>query len=68
MTKVILPTKSDTGLSGLLCLKRFWADATIGAMTAVAIIVYFDVFENGFAHFSPGGKELTMDGFHLHRV
>jgi hypothetical protein len=52
----------------LLCLKRFWADATVGAMTAIAILAYFNVFENSIAHFLPGGKTLTMVNFHLHRV
>lgn len=58
----------DTLLSGLLGLKRFWADTAISAVTTVAIIVHLNVLENSATHLFPGGKAFTMDDFHLHRV
>ena len=58
----------DTLLSDLLCLKCFRADKAVGAVSAVSIVVHFDVLEYGLSHFLPGGKSLTVYGLYLERV
>ena len=58
----------DTLLSDSLCLKRFRADVSVGAVSAGSIVIHFDVFEYRLSHLLSGGESLTMDGLDLERV
>ena len=58
----------DTQLSDFQCLKRFWADKAVGAVSAGSIVIHFDVLEYCLSHLLPGGESLTMNGLYLERV
>ena len=58
----------DTSLSDSLCLKRFRADVSVGAVSAGSIVIHFDVFKYCLSHFLPSGESLTMNDLDLERV
>ena len=58
----------DTSLSDQFCLKRRRADIAISAVSAVSIVVHFDVLEYCLPHLLQGAEAFAMDCFHLERM
>jgi hypothetical protein len=58
----------DASLSDQFRLKRRRADIAIGAVSAVSIVVHFDVLEYCLPHLLPGAEAFAMDCFHFERM
>ena len=65
---MILPINNGHTAKRPVCLKRFWADIAVGAVSAGTIVVHLDILEYRLPQERPGWGPLAENELHLQGV